>query len=81
MANAYYVERARRPFNCWDCDGLHACRCDAVTIRAAKRGARGVWKQRMAEEALEPPLDYFRELASDRLAMKRLFGTDAWMLD
>lgn len=73
MAATYYTERGRRPRNCRDCDGVRACRCDAVTIRAAKRGARSVWRGRMIEEATEPPLEHFRDLAEDRLAMRALF--------
>lgn len=50
MRNLYYVERGRTPKNCWNCDGLTACKCDRITLRAAKRSAKAVWKQRMQEE-------------------------------
>jgi hypothetical protein len=73
MASAYYIERARRPKNCWDCDGLRACRCGKVTIRAVKRSARAAWKERIREEAWEPSLDYFREMADLAFAVRGLF--------
>lgn len=74
MSTAYYVERARRPRNCYDCDGLVACRCDKVTIRAVKRGAKSIWKARIREERWEPSLDLYREMAADRFAIRELFG-------
>lgn len=72
MSAAYYVERGRRPRNCYDCDGVHACRCDAVTIRAAKRGAKAIWQERMREEMQEPPLDFYRDVAACALAVRGL---------
>jgi len=73
MSATYYVERGRRPKNCWYCDGVTACRCDAVTVRAARRAARAVWRERMRDEEWEMPMDYFRELAADQFAARSLF--------
>ncbi len=42
-------------------------------MRALKRGAKGRWRLEMQEEATEPPLDYFRELAADQFAVRNLF--------
>lgn len=38
--STYYATRGRTPRNCYTCDGLHACKCDRVTMRATKRSAR-----------------------------------------
>lgn len=52
MADTYYVERGRRPLNCWDCDGIRGCKCSKLRIRNVKRGARQVWRARMHAEAV-----------------------------
>ena len=73
VSSAYYIERGRRPKNCRDCDGLTACKCSRLRIRSVKRGARAVWRERMRDEERESPLDYYRDLAADALAVRALF--------
>lgn len=45
-----YANRGRTPRNCFTCDGVHACRCDKVTMRAAKRSAKGRWSMQAAND-------------------------------
>lgn len=46
-----YTHRGRTPRNCYTCDGLTRCRCDRVTMRAAKRGAKQRWRDETQDEA------------------------------
>lgn len=48
--STYYFIRGRSPRNCWACDGYHNCKCDPVTMRATKRGARVRWDKEIANE-------------------------------
>lgn len=45
----YYTYRGRVAQNCWTCD-RNPCKCDAATIRAAKRGAKVRVRQEIADE-------------------------------
>ena len=52
-----YTHRGRTPRNCYTCDGLAACKCDRVTMRAAKRSAKQRWRRAdelEAEKANDP---------------------------
>jgi hypothetical protein len=46
-----YANRGRTPRNCYTCDGVYACRCDKITLRAAKRGAKATWSRQVADES------------------------------
>lgn len=40
----YYTIRGRVARNCYVCD-LNRCKCDAITMRRVKRGARQQWRR------------------------------------
>lgn len=48
-----YTHRGRTPRNCYTCDGITRCRCDRVTMRAAKRSAKQRWRSGYDEEIEE----------------------------
>lgn len=48
--STYYTARARTPKNCWTCDGITACKCSKVELRAAKRAAKVRWGKEVAND-------------------------------